>query len=118
MKIVRYQFQQKISYGILEGERIKEIRGDLFGKRQETGLITDLKDVQLLWPCEPSKVLAVGLNYRSHLDQRTAPAKPEIFFVPVSALLEPGGTIRIPPDAKNLHYEGEMVLVIGRETEK
>jgi 2-keto-4-pentenoate hydratase/2-oxohepta-3-ene-1,7-dioic acid hydratase in catechol pathway len=116
MKIVRYRFEQKTSYGILDGEKIREIRGDLFGKRQETGFATDLSSVQLLWPCEPSKILAVGLNYRSHLDDRTAPEKPEIFFMPVSALLEPGGTIRIPPDSKNLHYEGEMVLVIGRKT--
>jgi 2-keto-4-pentenoate hydratase/2-oxohepta-3-ene-1,7-dioic acid hydratase in catechol pathway len=116
MKIVRYRFQQKTSYGILEGEKIREISGDLFGKREETGFSTDLSAVQLLWPCEPSKVLCVGLNYRSHLDERTAPKKPEIFFVPLSALLEPGGTVRIPSDAKNLHYEGELVLVIGRKT--
>jgi 2-keto-4-pentenoate hydratase/2-oxohepta-3-ene-1,7-dioic acid hydratase in catechol pathway len=116
MKIVRYRFQQKTGYGILEGEKIREISGDLFGKREETGFSTDLSAVQLLWPCEPSKVLCVGLNYRSHLDTRTAPTKPEIFFVPVSALLQAGGTIRIPPDAKNLHYEGELVLVIGRKT--
>jgi 2-keto-4-pentenoate hydratase/2-oxohepta-3-ene-1,7-dioic acid hydratase in catechol pathway len=118
MKIVRYRVQQKISYGILDGEKIREISGDLFGKREETGFSTDLSAVRLLWPCEPSKVLAVGLNYRSHLEGRTAPKKPEIFFVPASALLEPGGIIRIPPDAKNLHYEGELVLVIGRKTRK
>ena len=116
MKIVRYRYQQKTSYGILEAEKIKEISGDLFGKREETGFSTDLRAVQLLWPCEPSKICCVGLNYRSHLDTRTAPAKPEIFYVPVSALLQPGGTIRIPPDAKNLHYEGELVLVIGKKT--
>jgi 2-keto-4-pentenoate hydratase/2-oxohepta-3-ene-1,7-dioic acid hydratase in catechol pathway len=118
MKIVRYRSQQKISYGILDGEKIREISGDLFGKREETGFSTDLSSVQLLWPCEPSKILAVGLNYGSHLDKRTAPKKPEIFFVPVSALLEPGGTIRIPLDAKNLHYEGELVIVIGKKTRK
>jgi 2-keto-4-pentenoate hydratase/2-oxohepta-3-ene-1,7-dioic acid hydratase in catechol pathway len=118
MKYVRYRSQQKTSYGVLDGEKIREISGDLFGKREETGASTDLNTVQILWPCEPSKILAVGLNYRSHLDDRAAPTKPEIFFVPVSALLEPGGTIRIPPDSKNLHYEGELAIVIGRKTRK
>ncbi len=118
MKYVRYRDQSKNAYGVLDGQIIREISGDLFGQRQETGSSKDLRDVQLLWPCEPSKVLAVGLNYRSHLDNRAAPQRPEIFFAPLSALLEPGGEIRIPADAKNLHYEGELVLVIGKKTRR
>ena len=118
MKYVRYRSQGKTSYGVLDGQAIREISGDLFGKRQETGFSTDLRGVQLLCPCEPSKVLAVGLNYRSHLGDRPAPKTPEIFFVPVSALLEPGGEIKIPGDAKNLHYEGELAVVIGKKTRR
>jgi 2-keto-4-pentenoate hydratase/2-oxohepta-3-ene-1,7-dioic acid hydratase in catechol pathway len=46
------------------------------------------------------------------------PKSPGIFSVPPSALLEPAGKIIIPPDAQKVHYEGELVIVIGRETRR
>jgi 2-keto-4-pentenoate hydratase/2-oxohepta-3-ene-1,7-dioic acid hydratase in catechol pathway len=116
MKYVRYRHQGKTSYGVLDGKTVLEIQGGLFGDRKETGNSLDLERVELLWPCEPSKILAVGLNYKSHLVDRAAPERPEIFFKPASALLEPEGKIRIPAGAQDLHYEGELVIVIGRET--
>jgi 2-keto-4-pentenoate hydratase/2-oxohepta-3-ene-1,7-dioic acid hydratase in catechol pathway len=114
MKYVRYSYQGKTFYGVLDGETVKEISGGLFGARGETGVKRSLSSVRLVWPCEPTKILAVGLNYQSHLDDRKRPSKPEIFYKPLSALLEPGGSIRIPQDAKNIHYEGELVAVIGK----
>jgi 2-keto-4-pentenoate hydratase/2-oxohepta-3-ene-1,7-dioic acid hydratase in catechol pathway len=120
MKYIRYRHEGKTSYGLLDGNRVQEIRGGLFGDRSETGFSADLGSVELLWPCEPSKILAVGLNYRSHIEShapdRPAPGNPEIFWKPPSALLEPGGTIKIPSGAQILHYEGELVIVIGRTT--
>lgn len=116
MKYIRYRYQDKVSYGILEGNDVREISGSLFGDRAETGLSVDLGSIELLWPCEPSKILAVGLNYKSHLENRPAPERPEIFVKPSSALLEDGGKIRIPNGAQDVHYEGELVAVIGKET--
>jgi 2-keto-4-pentenoate hydratase/2-oxohepta-3-ene-1,7-dioic acid hydratase in catechol pathway len=129
MRFVRYRDQGTVAYGIVEGEKVKGIRGLPFphvtqqtsnDSIVETGRSADLRNVELLWPCEPSKILAVGLNYRSHLEaqKRTAPTKPEIFVVPVSALLEPDGDIRIPPGAQNVHYEGELVIVIGKKASR
>ncbi len=115
VKYVRYEYQGKVAYGLLDGDLIREIRGDLFGSRTETGRKVKLAAVKLLWPCEPTKVLAVGLNYRSHLGARPAPEKPELFFKPLTSLLEPNGEIVIPPGAKNVHYEGELVIVIGKK---
>lgn len=115
MKIIRYLHASSISYGILDGENISEIRGGLFDGLEETGRRLDLGDVKMLCPCEPSKVLAIGLNYRSHLGDRNEPKEPAVFYMPTSALLEPGGTIQIPADAEDVHYEGELVAVIGRE---
>jgi len=116
MKYVRYQYRETDSYGILDGETIREISGGLFGNREEKGITRDLQDVKLLCPCEPTKVLAIGLNYRSHLGERTAPDSPAVFIIPTSALLETGGPVRIPPDAGDAHYEGELVAVIGERT--
>ncbi len=118
MQYVRYEYQGKVSYGILEGESIKDIRGGLFGNRAETGSRVNLGSAKLLCPCEPAKVLAVGLNYKSQLGERPTPKNPEIFFKATSSLLEPGGDIVIPPGAKNVHYEGELVIVIGKKTRR
>lgn len=115
-RFVRYAHRGTHAYGVLEGERVSRISGDLFGGGRETGEKLARGDVRLLWPCEPTKIMAVGLNYKSHLGGRPAPAKPELFWKPVSCLLEPGGAIVIPEGAANVHYEGELVVVIGRKT--
>ena len=118
VKYVRYEHRGTISYGILEGDSIKPIRGNLFGSRVPAAPSLKLANVKLLWPCEPSKILAVGLNYKSHLGARPAPTKPELFYKPITSLLEPDGAIVIPPDARNLHFEGELVVVIGRKAKR
>jgi 2-keto-4-pentenoate hydratase/2-oxohepta-3-ene-1,7-dioic acid hydratase in catechol pathway len=112
-KYVRYQKGSAVAYGILDGAAVREIRGDLFGAREETGVTHPLGGVELLYPCEPSKILAVGRNYKSHLGDRQQPERPEMFYKPVSALQHPGGPVVIPQDAANVHFEGEMVIVIG-----
>jgi 2-keto-4-pentenoate hydratase/2-oxohepta-3-ene-1,7-dioic acid hydratase in catechol pathway len=100
-------------YGILEGNKVRELRGDLFD-HSRGGATHALAEVKLLAPCEPGKILAVGLNYRSHLGNRPAPSAPEIFYKPVSCLQNPEDPIVIPRDANNVHSEGELVIVIGK----
>lgn len=118
MKYVRYRSGSATAYGILDGANIREIRGDLFGSREETGARHAVRDVKLLYPCEPPKILAVGRNYKSHLGERHAPEQPEMFYKPISALQHPGEPIVIPPDATNVHFEGELVVVIGRRVSR
>jgi 2-keto-4-pentenoate hydratase/2-oxohepta-3-ene-1,7-dioic acid hydratase in catechol pathway len=119
MKYIRYRYQGKVSYGVLDGNAVREIHGSPFGDWTETGFSTSLDRLELLWPCEPTKVLAVGLNYKSHLRSHSpdqpAPKNPEIFIKPPSALLESGGQIEIPSGAQVVHYEGELVAVIGKK---
>jgi 2-keto-4-pentenoate hydratase/2-oxohepta-3-ene-1,7-dioic acid hydratase in catechol pathway len=114
-KYIRYRWGAEARYGILDGETVQELRGDLF-EHSRNGVTHAVKDVALLAPCLPPKMLAVGLNYRSHLSGRPAPSSPEIFYKPVSCLQDPGGPIVIPPDGTNVHSEGELVVVIGRTT--
>jgi 2-keto-4-pentenoate hydratase/2-oxohepta-3-ene-1,7-dioic acid hydratase in catechol pathway len=113
-KFVRYRKESAAAYGVLVNETIHQIRGDPFGAHDETGATYPLNEVKLLCPCAPSKILAVGRNYKSHLGDRQAPDRPEMFFKPVSALQNPGDPIVVPPDAANVHFEGELVIVIGR----
>jgi 2-keto-4-pentenoate hydratase/2-oxohepta-3-ene-1,7-dioic acid hydratase in catechol pathway len=117
-KYVRYRKDSAVAYGILEGAAIREIRGGLFGAREETGAVHALAGVKLLCPCEPPKILAVGRNYKSHLGDRKQPDRPEMFYKPVSALQHPGEPIVIPPEAANVHFEGELVIVIGKRVSR
>ncbi|MEO6445350.1 MAG: fumarylacetoacetate hydrolase family protein [Gemmatimonadaceae bacterium] len=111
---VRYASGSETSYGILEGETIRELKGDLFAGPTPTGKRLRLADVRLLAPVTPSKVIAVGLNYKSHLGERPSAAYPGLFAKLPTSIIATDEEIVLPPDATNAHYEGEMVVVIGR----
>ena len=115
---VRYHYQGHTSYGILDGDTIRELEGDLFSSPRVTGKNLRSSDVKMLPPCEPSKVIAVGLNYRSHLGDRPVPAYPGLFAKYPSSLIGHGDPIVMPTDAENLHFEGELVVVIGKKAQK
>ncbi|MGA2716763.1 MAG: fumarylacetoacetate hydrolase family protein [Bryobacteraceae bacterium] len=110
----RFETNGSKSYGIVRNGRVEELRGGLFHDPQPSGRQFRLDEVRLLAPCEPPKILAVGQNYTSHLGERKTPTKPEIFYKPISSLQDPGGPIQIPEDAEDAHFEGELVLVIGK----
>ncbi len=114
-KYIRYLSGAAATYGILDGDSVRELKGDLFS-HSETGATLRLGSLKLLAPCQPPKIFAVGLNYRSHLGGRPQPAQPEIFYKPVTAVQDPEGEIVIPRDATDVHYEGELVVVIGKKT--
>ncbi len=113
-KLVRFQHGQTTAYGVLDGDGVQPIEGDLFGSQKPAGATLPLSEVKLLFPVKPPKIFAVGLNYKSHLGDRPAPAQPEIFYKPVTALQNPGDPIVTPPQSKNMHFEGEIVAVIGK----
>jgi 2-keto-4-pentenoate hydratase/2-oxohepta-3-ene-1,7-dioic acid hydratase in catechol pathway len=114
VKYVRFRKGSTVAHGILEGESVREIRGDLFGDHKPASKTHKLADVTLLYPSTPTKVLAIGLNYKSHIGNRPAPKQPEVFYKPITCLQNPEEAIRIPAESKNTHYEGELVLVIGK----
>lgn len=111
----RFQYQHQRSYGCIREERVFVLNGDLFEDPSENGKVLELGDITLLPPCEPTKIIAVGLNYASHLGGRFRPEVPGLFFKPISAALEPEGTIVIPTGTQQCEYEGELVVVIGKE---
>jgi 2-keto-4-pentenoate hydratase/2-oxohepta-3-ene-1,7-dioic acid hydratase in catechol pathway len=113
-RYVRYAHAGAESYGILQGDQIRELRGDLFAAPAATGHTLRLADVTLLAPVLPRKVIAAGLNYLSHLGTRAPAAYPGLFAKMPTSVVGPGADIVLPPDATNAHYEGELVVVIGR----
>jgi 2-keto-4-pentenoate hydratase/2-oxohepta-3-ene-1,7-dioic acid hydratase in catechol pathway len=114
-KYIRYTSGSNTSFGILDGDTVRQLSGDPIAGASETGVTHSLGEVALLAPCVPGKIMAVGLNYKSHLGGRPQPAHPEMFYKPVSALANPGQPVVIPKDATDVHYEGELVVVVGRK---
>lgn len=105
--------------GIIEDSIVEELAAPPFGGEVRTGKRTPLAELHLLAPATPSKVIAVGLNYRSHLDNspigtRPEPTEPGLFAKLPSSIVGPGAAIEVPPDAEVVHAEGEVVVVIGR----
>ena len=117
-KYARFETDDTQSYGIVTGDQIAELQSGLFEPMEVTGRSFPLSAVKLLTPCSPSKILAVGLNYRSHVGDRKVPETPEIFYKPVSSLQNPDDAIVIPPDALDAHFEGELVAIIGKNVSK
>jgi 2-keto-4-pentenoate hydratase/2-oxohepta-3-ene-1,7-dioic acid hydratase in catechol pathway len=116
-KYVRYSHAGTTAYGILRGETITRLDGQLFSSPRETDETVSLSDVRLLAPCEPSKVIAVGLNYQSHLGDREPAEYPGLFAKYPTSIVGPEAEIVMPRDSRNLHYEGELVVVIGKRAE-
>lgn len=71
-------------------------------------------------PVRPSKIVCVGLNYRDHAEEmkKALPPAPMLFFKPPTAVLDPGGVIRLPPDVGRVDYESELAVVIGRRAHR
>jgi 2-keto-4-pentenoate hydratase/2-oxohepta-3-ene-1,7-dioic acid hydratase in catechol pathway len=117
-RYIRYETQGRTSYGILDGETVRELSAAPWAGGKPTGRTTPVKGVKLLAPAEPSKVIAAGLNYKSHIGQQ-APAKYVGLFAKLpSSIVAHEADIVYPADATDLHFEGELVIVIGKKASK
>lgn len=118
-RYVRFQSGNTTAYGIVEGDLVRQLDGNLYGEWKRTDKTHKLADVKLLFPTtRNAKVFAVGLNYRSHLGDRPVPKVPEIFIKVPSCLISPGEAIELPPGSKDVHFEAELVVVIGKQAKK
>lgn len=112
-KYVRFEHGARISWGRVDGEQVVPLSSAPYLNGRPLGGKKPLKGLKLLAPADPPKVLAVGLNYKSHIGNRTVPKEPEIFYKPTTCLIAAGEPILIPAGAKNVHYEGELVVVMA-----
>jgi len=117
MKIIRFVAGRRIRYGILSGDSIQVIDGNPFRSIRPVGERYRLSDVRLLAPCLPSKIVAVGLNYRSHAEElgTQLPEVPLIFLKPSTAVIGPEAAIVYPPASNRVDFEGELGVVIKKQ---
>jgi 2-keto-4-pentenoate hydratase/2-oxohepta-3-ene-1,7-dioic acid hydratase in catechol pathway len=113
-----------VSWGTVEGPAdagadaltVAAIQGHPFGSLGFTGDRWALPDVRMLSPFLPSKVVALGKNYADHAKEMgggEAPETPMIFIKPSTSVIGDGDAIRLPASSNEVHYEGELALVIG-----
>ncbi len=114
VRYVRFTHEGRTAWGVLDGETIRELAEAPYVSTRETGRRVARNDARLLAPVEPSKIIAAGLNYRSHLGNRPVPPYPGLFAKYPTSIIGPDDAILLPGDAGNVHYEGELVVVIAR----
>ena len=116
MLIARYEILGAQHYGLLAGDRLSRLPEGPFGALTPTGHVDSLSDARLLCPIPNPRVFAVGMNYTSHIAEANAatPVNPLIFMMPTTAVIGPGDSIVLPPEAQTVHHECELTIVIGK----
>jgi len=126
MRIARFVAGAEPAYGLVElaeddgpnPETISVVSGDpLAGPVHYTGERLPLADVRLVSPVIPrSKVIGVGRNYAEHAAElgNQLPKAPLLFSKPNTSVIGPGEPIVRPAETDDLHFEGELAVVIGR----
>ena len=116
MKIVRYQEGKRIHWGILEEKVVRQMKGDPFGQVKPASKTRNVEDVRLLSPCLPSKIVAVGLNYRDHAEEMklVLPTEPLLFLKPSTSVVGPDEPIVYPASVDRVDYEAELAVVMGK----
>jgi 2-keto-4-pentenoate hydratase/2-oxohepta-3-ene-1,7-dioic acid hydratase in catechol pathway len=120
MKIMRFVYREEMAYGVVTGETLRKIEGWPSSSYTISEEDLPIKDVKILPPLMPSKIVAVGLNYASHVTEmnidRKAPAAPLLFLKPPTTIIGPGEGTFYPEKCKALHYEGELGVIIKKRT--
>ena len=117
MKFARFTAESKIYYGVLDGEQIKVIDGNMFGEWSYTGVTFRKEAVTLLAPLHPNQVIGIGANYVTKTEDLPdeIPAIPVFFYKPVSSVIGPEEAILIPEGVSEVKFESELAVVIGKQ---
>jgi 2-keto-4-pentenoate hydratase/2-oxohepta-3-ene-1,7-dioic acid hydratase in catechol pathway len=117
MKIYRFKDKDTASYGILEEEYLRPLEGSVFRKFKVLRKKIPISRVILLPPVRPTKIVAVGTNYKNHAMEmgKSIPKEPLIFLKPSSAVVGPNDIIIYPKMSKRVDYEGELALVVKKK---
>jgi 2-keto-4-pentenoate hydratase/2-oxohepta-3-ene-1,7-dioic acid hydratase in catechol pathway len=118
VKYVKFQAgNNRPAWGILENETIRAITTPPWEGVKPGGGTFKLAEVKLLAPAEAKKVIAAGLNYRSHIGQASPAKYVGLFAKFPTSLVGHDDNIIYPADATNVHYEAEICIVIGKKAQ-
>ncbi|MEC8927678.1 MAG: fumarylacetoacetate hydrolase family protein [Verrucomicrobiota bacterium] len=114
--IGRFQKGDDIFYAKVVDGKLFKLKGDVFGSPSFVKKGIPLKGIKTLTPVEPTKVIAVGLNYADHARESNLklPKLPLFWLKSPMSLLQDGGKVDVPFPSHRVDYEAEMAIVIGR----
>ncbi|MGG4498388.1 fumarylacetoacetate hydrolase family protein [Brevibacillus reuszeri] len=124
--IIRYERNGKVKHGwmVEADQKVRVIEGDIYkiqsAKPIMTGLELSLDEIAIKAPSEPSKVVCIGVNYRDHAEEMgiELPKEPLMFLKPSTTVVGPHEPIVYPKLTANLHYEGELAVIIKKEAKR
>ena len=117
-RLYRIEHNGGARYAMESDGAFRLVEGDIFdGPLKEGPVVTPSR---FLTPVLPSKVVAIGLNYKDHAAEMNKPLPPEplMFLKPSTAVVGPGDAIRLPPNAGEIHHEAELGVVIGKRASR
>jgi len=120
VKIVRFNWQSEIVNGVVEGDEIRSVSGNIFGEFKVEGSIGKLKDFRLLPPVDPNNLIAVGLNFVEVMETwtkstgRPKPVRPHVFMLSRSSIIGHLDDIVYPTTASDNWAYAELVVVIKK----
>lgn len=118
MLITRYRQDDQELVGVIENGVLRQTRGDIFGKLAVGPELAPVDEVELIAPVQPSKLIAIGLNYQDHISQDApgfeTPANPIVFLKPPSAIVGQNAKIVLPRGVERNDAEAELCVVIGK----
>ncbi len=117
MRIFRYKNKNRVYHGVLKEEILCPVEGSMFRKFKIKKKGIPISEVILLPPMKPTKIVAIGANYKDHVAEmgRPLPEEPLIFLKPPSAIVGPNDIIIYPKMSKRVDYEGELALIIKKK---
>jgi len=120
MKIVRFAASGHNHYGILKGNKVQQLYANPFKPLKLLNQFYQLNEVRLLPPCQPSKIVAIGINYRSHATEfkHDLPDLPLMFLKPGTAVIGPEDNIIYPSLSKQVDFEGELGIIISKKAHR
>lgn len=115
-KIVRFYLDGQVTYGLLDSDLVYGLVGDVFGEFEQGAYIGKRDELKLLSPCDPTKVVGVGLNYKSHVEElgMGIPRAPLLFLKPPSSVIGPASRIIYPSVSNEVMFEAELAAVMQR----
>lgn len=116
MRIARFSKGEEPQYGVVDGPELKVLKGHPLVELAYTGERVPIKDVKLLAPTIPSKIVCIGMNYAAHAAEiaQDVPDEPLMFFKPSSSIIGPGDSVVLPRQSSQVELEIELAVVIGK----
>lgn len=116
MRIVRFDYSGRNGFGVVTEEGIVPVAWEPYYEPPRKGWLIPLRDVDILAPVEPTKIVAVGLNYTDHAKElgMPIPEQPVLFLKAPNTLVGHGDVVIYPEQSIRVDYEAELAVVVGK----